>query len=232
MVTLRIADQLDDARVIFGLIETDPGLQNFLASFGYNPAKIAEGQALLMAASDARDAAHAALGDQYGLTDQLNQHRQELNRMISKLKAAIKTLYPNDRDMLETTGIRCAPRAASKSSEVTETEGNKARQASRSQAALLDQARTLYNAVLNEASLLAELESIGYSRERLEEERQRIDHYMQLDVLQEARKSEARVQTALQREKLAALTSWLKRMRKLARITQPDQIAYLNMIRA
>lgn len=232
MVTLRIADQLDDARVIFGLIETDPGLQNFLASFGYNPAKIAEGQALLMAASDARDAAHAALGDQYGLTDQLNQHRQELNRMISKLKAAIKTLYPNDRDMLETTGIRCAPRAPSKNGESAENNSNKARQASRSQAALLDQARTLYNAVLNQPALLAELESIGYSRERLEQEQQRIDQYMLLDVLQEARKSEARVQTALQREKLAALTSWLKRMRKLARITHPDQTAYLNMLKA
>jgi hypothetical protein len=230
--TVSIVDQLEDARVIFGLIEDDPDLQSFLASFGYNEAKLAEGQALLQAALNARDTAHAAFGDQFGLTDQLLRQRQELTKMVSKLKATIKTIYPNDRDMLATTGIRSVKRANVKNSELAESEANKPRQASRSQAALLDQARTLYNAALSDLTLLAELESIGYSRQRLEQEQQLIDHYMQLDVLQEARKSEARLQAARQREQVNAIKDWLKRMRKLARINKPDQINLLGKLRA
>lgn len=232
MTKSHIADQLDDARVIFGLIETDPDLQSFLASFGYTEAKIAEGQALLSAASNARDSVHAAYGDQFGLTDQLLQQRQELNKMISKLKATIKTLYPNDRDKLETTGIRSVRRVSLKHNETAESESSKPRQASRSQATLLDQARTLYNAVLSDPDMLAELESIGYSRQRLEQEQQHIDNYMQLDVMQEARKSEARAQAIRQREQVNAMKDWLKRMRKLARINNPEETDFLGKLKA
>lgn len=229
-----IAEQLDRARQLL-TAAADPELSDRLGEVGYGPSAIADGQALYNAAIAARGGTHAAHGDQLGSTLNVDALRDKVEEQVSALTQTARTVFSANPDALETLGLRLGGRAT------PQTTGGEApaapeappaapRRRSRSQAALLDNARVLYAAALSDPTLAPMLQSVGYSRARLEAERADVAALEATDVTQEGRKATAKARTADQRAALEALNDWIERFRGIVKVALRDRPDLLDKL--
>lgn len=239
-----IANQLEHARRILSVAASDEDAQAQLATAGYTAAAVAQGQALYDAAIAARTARHAARGDQRGATEDAEALRTQVQGQVSALTQIARAVFSGNRAALETLGLRTNERIATPSvstpdpgvdllANATATVAPpRPRRRDYSQAAFLDRARTLYSAALADATLLAELERVGYGRQRLERERADIAALEAHDTAQERSKATAKARTAEQEAALDALNAWIARLSKIVRAalrTRPDVLDKLGL---
>lgn len=244
MTKQAVAHQLDHARRILSVAATDEDTQAQLATVGYDAAAIAQGQALYDAAIAARTARHAARGDQRGATADAETLRKQVQDQVSALTQIARAVFSGNRAALETLGLRTGERIAAPAVPVFVSGVEAAatatvtiapprpRRRDYSQAALLDRARTVYDAALADATLLAELERVGYPRQRLERERADITALEARDTTQERSKATAKARTAEQEAALNALNAWIARFSKIVRAAlrnRPDVLDKLGL---
>ena len=85
-------------------------------------------------------------------------------------------------------------------------------------AGFLGQALTLFDNALNVPEIKTVLAEYGYSAERLQTERAKIEDYDQANQTQEAAKGAAQQATVVQNKALAELDSWMARYLKIAKV--------------
>lgn len=243
------AEQLERARRIISVATTDTELQARLATIGYDDAALAQGQSLYAAATNARTTTHAAHGEQLGATSELLTLRKKVEDQVSALSQIARTVFAANADALETLGLRLGERATPQTTapqtppapptdqpvDVVALGDASAslplsRQRSRSQAAVLDRARTLYDGALADPTIMAELRRVGYDQERLETERANVAALEASDIAQEGHKASAKATTASQREALEGLNHWVARFRGIARPALRDRTDLLDKL--
>lgn len=230
-----IASQLERARRMLSVIESDAALRTRLATLGYNEAELATGQQLYETVLAARTASHSAHGDQLGATGSVDELRERVENQVSALTQMARTIFAGNDEVLETLGLRLGARATPEAGATGETSDTTTttvtrRQKTRTQAALLDRARTLYDAALQTPDLLAALTTVGYSKTRLESERAEVAALEQADATQEGAKADAKASTASQSSALEALNDWLARLRGVARAGLRDRPDFLDKL--
>lgn len=219
MTAKSISAKLDHYRAILGALVEDPAVREGVASFGYDQAEVAVGQNLYEQVIQARNAIFDAQSNQLRATDQLQELRKNLRMAISDISKILKIEFGNDRGIMERLSLRPDRRGANSDSKNPSV----ARRVSRSQHELLDQGRTLFAALQDEALVLERLSRIGYTSERLQNHIDLVGNMERLDTEQELLKVESRVQTAAQRQAMQNLEAWIKRLLSLARISFRDQ---------
>lgn len=241
MARQTFAEQVERARRIVSIAAADAELQARLAQVGYDDDALKQAQTLYNGVLNARTSTHAAHGEQLGATGGVAALREQVQAQVSALTQIARTVFAGNADALEALGLRLGERATPQTTPAPRadefvvladvpTEPPRPRQRSRSQAALLDRARTLYNGALANAAIMAELKRVGYTRERLEGERADVAAWEAQDIAQEGRKATAKATTAQQREALDALNNWLSRFRGIVRPALRDRPDLLDKL--
>jgi hypothetical protein len=223
-----ISAQLENARVVFGVMTDDAEVREHLASIGYDDTAVAYGRSLYDAAVQARETSHDVRGNRLGATDAVNRTRLAVRKALGELSQLLTIEYRNDRDALERLALRPPRRTSSDNSKPSPTRHRIAR----SQDALIVQARTLYNNLFNDSAILQTLARFGYTNQRLQEQQALVTQLENLDTQQEILIADAKTRVRNQNQSLKELNKWLNRMRSVVRVTKRDYPELLEKLRA
>lgn len=206
-VRLRAAELLLDAT------EADPEILAAMERFSYNKAKRDEGRNLLQVAQGANQTGPRARSAQRSATDRHGDAEKAVRRASSDLSAICRAAFVGDKATLIFLGLdRPEPRSLPE---------------------YLSAAQLLYDGAVSGSQAMRDtLAAFGYPRQRLLDERERINTLRQTDTQQEAAKSATQEATP---ERLAAfreLDAWTAQFRKVARIAlrdRPEKLVALGL---
>ena len=204
-------ERLDRARVALDNAQTDPALQDGLAAFGYDAARLQEGQGLLAAAQGAQEAHAAEYGDQYAATDELRAARETAETTYMRHVKVARVAFSEDRDArsaLMLDGRRKRPLGA-----------------------WLRQAHTFYQNALASEDLLAGLARFGITAEDLQAAQAQLDTLETADTRQEKEKGEAQRATQQRDEAVDALDAYMSDFRNIARVAFEEDPQQLEKLR-
>ena len=221
MARLTIAQQLDQAQRILSLGTHDLELRAPLAAVGYSAAAFAGGQSLYDGVLEARSARHAARGAQLKASEDLAQRRAVVEQQLRILMRVARAVAPDHQFVCDVLARRRKPlrqpAVVAGAEPVLDTSPKAQRRSGwRSNAELLDYGRLIYEALLRQQALLAELTEVGYGRERIE--RELTDVARLAAAVSAHRNAVVRTRKAVEQQgrALAALRTWIARFRVLA----------------
>lgn len=205
-----IASRLQAAQLAIGNTLANAEVQALVAEYGYDAARMAEGQQLYEAAVDAVNARAVAWGAQLQATDEARAAERVARDAFQALSAVARAVFVSDPTWLVALGLTGpTPRPRYK---------------------FLTVARILFDNALASEEIGAQLARYGYDRDRLESEQAKIVILRQLDAAQDAAKAAAQQATEAQTEALDALQAWLAQYLKIARVALRGREQLLEML--
>jgi hypothetical protein len=193
----RIADRIAAAHQTLLLVQSDSELAALLAGRGYDAARLAEGQALQVAAQAAFTGRQRAAADQTAATAALVAADAAARRAYNDFRVTARVVFP---EPAASQALGLAGAAADDRQK------------------FITAARASYDVALNTAAYLAELARFGYAQAALETARGLLDALTAADAAQEAAKAAAMQATRQRDAAAAALDAWLRRFRTVAKI--------------
>jgi hypothetical protein len=200
----RIADRIAAAHQTLLLVQSDSELAALLAGRGYDAARLAEGQALQVAAQAAFTGRQRAAADQTAATAARVAADATARRAYNDFRATARAIFP------EPAASQALGLAGAASDDLQK---------------FLTAARTSYDVALNTAAYLTELARFGYPQATLQAACGLLDDLAAADAAQEAAKAAAMQATRQRDAAAAALDAWLRRFRTVAKIAtrgRPD----------
>ena len=207
-----LAKRLTRAQIALDNSQSDPILQEMMAAYGYDAARLQEGRTLLEAARNAQAACAAEYGDQYAATDELSEALEEAQQTYMRHLQVARIAFSDDREVrraLELDGRR------------KQTLGG-----------WLKQARLFYKNALVDAEAQAALEQFGVTREDLLNTQAKVEAVETANAAQEREKGEAQKATEKRDLAVDALDAWMSDFRAIARIAfeeDPQQLEKLTI---
>ncbi|MGC1375215.1 MAG: hypothetical protein WA821_03275 [Anaerolineales bacterium] len=191
-----ISKQLEAARIAIANSQADAEIKALVAAYGYDDAKLAEGQQLYDTASAAVSAQTNADGAQKAATENLQAAKEQATKAYQKLaKVARAITKPSEASSLGLDGAM--PKAS---------------------ADFLKAAGILFDNAAN----IPGLSKYGYDAAKLTAERAAIDAYAVASSNKEIAKGAAQQASAAQDAALLALNQWTAQYIKIARVALSD----------
>jgi hypothetical protein len=194
--------------------ENSPEIQDRMTAFGYAPAKIAQGKTLLEKAKRHVAAQVGGYGDQYAASDEVNRSWSAAysNYMVTVkvVRIAFKG-HPDKLVKFRATGQR-----------------------NRSLSGWLNNARIMYDNILDSPDALAVMANYGYSVEKFIAERDAVEQVEDLHSKRLAEKGEAQQGTVERDKAIDELCNWYSDFRAIARIAlydSPQLLETLGIVR-
>ncbi len=203
-----LAAKIRRARVAIENTLGNPEILRRVGAYGYDPAKMQAGLALVDAAEAAANAQDAASGARSESTQDVGTALETADATYKRLAKIARAEFAGDAPRLEQMGL-----------------GGKT---PRDVAGLLRKAGVLYSAALGVPEIASRLAASGYPAARLTSERAIFDALGTADNAQEAGKGGARQATTDQDDKVAAMDRWTTRYRRFARVACEDAPALLE----
>jgi hypothetical protein len=204
-----ISVRLTNASVAIHNTLDDSDIASCMAAYGYDSARMAEGQALLDKANGALQAQVALRGEQQNATATLKQAHQQAYLAYKGLAAVAKAALGPKNPSLASLGLdRPVPKRQSE---------------------FLTMAAALFENVLGNPDLAA---AVGryYTNDRLLAEKAKITALASANHVREASKGSAQQATLNQRAALHALANWISAFRRVARVALHDQPQLLEKL--
>ncbi|KAB8143390.1 hypothetical protein F8S13_10260 [Chloroflexia bacterium SDU3-3] len=213
---------------LFNTIAENPDLQHALEEAGYTSDVIAQGRALHDAHIAALNHANQAQGRRINATKALQDQMKAMKIQVSGLEKIVRSLFGKDAGVLRALDMRQYAAFGT----VKTPEEKASRQPSKSQAAFLAHARSLYDGALARPDVLEKLATVGYPAARLASEREQVLALAQADAAQEVRKAEAKASTAALNAAERALDQWVSQLATVAKVhmrARPDLLDKLGL---
>jgi hypothetical protein len=234
-----IAIQLERARVILTAATTNEELKQRLAGCGYTEAEVQGGMVIYQHCLQLRAATHDARFAKTTSTKATLQMREQLDEHYATLARVGRTLFLKQPAVQERLGLIQRRRTVTTEANAeqspesgAQTTSRQVRTRSKAQASVLDRTRTLYDGIIHNPSLLQEFENVGYSAERLRQERSYLEALESTDVQQEMYKAASKARTAEQRAAIEELGEWIARFSGIvgaALADRPDLLVYMGL---
>jgi N-acetyl-anhydromuramyl-L-alanine amidase AmpD len=195
-----------------------------MASYGYDAARWAEGQALLDTARQKIEANENAFAAQLGATDAFNaafdlawEQSQELARLCARL-------FDGQTELLELLGLHERRDPITGESVLAWPSEN------RRLSTFLAWGQNLYAVAQSHPAVAAMLANYGYPVERLSQEAAAVLAVVQANNAQEIAKARTQQTTVERDEAVAALEAWLARTKTVAKMALKGQRQLLEML--
>lgn len=205
-----IAQRLTAAGVAIHNALVDGQIGKLLATFGYDTAKLEEGQRLLDAAQGAVQAQVATAGGWQTATSQLAAEEQEARAAFHALAQVARAAYGGRSPMLVTLGLN--------------------QPAPLRQGHFLTMATALFDNALSDTEIAATLAGFGYTTLRLLDEKAKIGAMDAALQAREAAKGSAQQATMDQIAALGALDSWMSAFKRVAKVALRGQEQLLEKL--
>ena len=205
-----IARQLNTARLAINNTLGDNELQALVASYGYTAHRMIEGQQLYERAAATVNAQTIANGTRRQATAQAREAKRQAHASYQALAQLARALFPQGSSQRIKLGLSGRmPNGV---------------------AAFLNAANTLFDNALTVDEIRQTLESYGYDAERLSQDRALIGTFVHSNQLQAAANGALQQATRDQRAALDALSAWIARYHKIAKIALRDKPALIEKI--
>ena len=205
-----IASQLNAAQVAISNSLSDAGMLKLLAEYGYNAARIKEGQKLYEAARQAVNSHKTLSGEQQFKTSEVNRITKGAYDAYQALAKVARAVWLHEPAKLAALGLQ------GKMPKTT--------------AGFLTAAYTLFdNAVANDTAAQS-LAAYGYTRSKVAAEKAKIMAMDKMNQLQEAAKGDAQDAARSQQLALRELGEWLARFIKIAKVALRNKRQYLEKL--
>jgi len=205
-----IAQRLTAAGVAIHNAVVDGQIGKLLSTFGYDSAKLEEGQALLDAAQGSVQAQVATAGGWQTATSQLAAEEQEARAAFHALAQVARAAYGRRSPMLVTLGLN--------------------QPAPLRQGHFLTMATALFDNALSDTEIAATLAGFGYTTLRLLDEKAKIGAMAAALEAREALKGSAQQATMDQTAALGALDSWMSAFKRVAKVALRGQEQLLEKL--
>jgi hypothetical protein len=196
-------------------VSNSPEIQAKMTAFGYTPEKIEQGISLLNNAKRLTTAQVGNYGDQYAASDELDKRWTEKYAISMVTVKVIRVAFKDRPDLLVKFRVT-GPRR-------------------RSLSGWLNDARIMYDNILDTPEALTVLAKYGYSNEKLIAERNAVDEIEALHSKRLGEKSEAQQGTVERDKAVDEICNWYSDFRAIARIAlydNPQQIEALGIVKS
>lgn len=193
-----ISERLNIAQVAIQNSLNDPAILNAVSPFGYDTAKLTEGNTLLEAARAAVGSKTGGKGSQKISTAQLKQAEKTAQTAYQALAQVARAVFAQDKAKLSVLGLSGAM--------------------PRSTAGFLNKAYTLFDNASANADIKTTLAKYSYTQTKLTAERAKIAAYDTANQAQESAKGSAQQSSRSQDAALKALDQWVAQYLKIAKI--------------
>jgi len=190
------------AQVAIDTIIGDPSLQAILAAYGYDAARMREGQALREHALALYQRQRAALGDRFAATDARASAQAQAHAIYMRHVAVARVALRGDRGLAQKLDLAAARK--------------------RTHTGWLIQAQQFYANALADSAIVQKLASYGVTREQLAATQSQIATAAGGLVAQHTTKDAAQALTKERDAALAALDDWMRDFRAIARVALAD----------
>jgi len=191
------------AQVAIDTVMSDSGLQAIMAAYGYDAARMREGQALREQALALYQQQRAALGDRFAATDVRASTHAQAHAVYMRHVAVARVALRGDRGAAQTLDLATSRK--------------------RTHAGWLIQAQQFYANALGDSATLPKLAAYGLGRDQLADAQRMIAAVAGGLVAQQATKDTAQALTKDRDAALAALNRWMRDFRAIARVALADQ---------
>ncbi len=197
-----ITKQVAQSRIALKNARDEADLQAVLAPFGYDPARIDEGLALIEAVQEEMDGQSIQYAERYGATMALQEKAEAVRVAYTRHTKLARVAFEPD-----TPGYTRLALAGRRS---------------RNRAAWMAQARQFYDTLLDDAALLQTTSAYTLDQQTAEATRAALDAVEAAQLKQVKETSKARQATRRRDEAVAALRRYMKDFNRIARIaTEP-----------
>jgi hypothetical protein len=205
-----IAEGLNRAQVAIANTQKNPEILKLVSEYGYNAARIKQGQALLDQAKQAVNL-HASLsGAQQDSTAKINKITKDAIVAYQSLAKVARAIWLRDKAMLDKLGIKGKMPVST--------------------AGFLKAAYTLFDNAQVNADLNSGLADYGYTKAKLVAERKKIEAFDAANQTQEAAKGTAQDAAKSQQQAMTALNDWVAQYQKIAKVALRDRRQLLEKI--
>lgn len=205
-----IEARLLNAQVAISNAESDVEVQSYLAEFGYNAERLAEGRALYDRAQQLHQKQVKEYGDQFAASDALksawHEARTQYMRFVKVARVALKS-ERSAYQKLDLTGER-----------------------KRSLSGWLAQARQFYTNALSSPDILAKLGEFGVTQQKLEAGKKLVDDTEAANAAQEKEKGEAQQATQERDAGFEDMDDWFSDFLAIARIALEEKPQLLEKL--
>jgi hypothetical protein len=198
-----IGERLSDYDVSLTNFAEDPGIQNAMASFGYTPERVAEGEALLTQARQADADQKREYGEQYAAYDRLQQEFKEASGPYTTSLKVARIAFKEDRKA--DTALLLSGRL------------------SNSLPMWVQRCGIFYTNLLDSPHFCATMATFGRTRAMLEAEYKEFSDVADALAKHRREMGEAREATARRDECMEALDEWMSDFLDIARLAMPNQ---------
>jgi hypothetical protein len=217
--------------ILNGSITAGPDLKARLDEIGFTAPALTVAHTLYVAAGGQVITAFTEHGEQLKATLDLAGVRNTLDHQYSTLAQISKTVFMDQPAVLAALDLQTHYVAAPAPGDPNATV-MKAARPSETQVEAVGRAKQLYDGLLAQPALIAQLTPVGYTADRLQQERAVVTALENADVAQEREKGEATGAKAQQKAALAQLKAWVRRFTGIvvpALSDRPDLLAMLGL---
>ena len=198
-----IAARLVAAQVAIETVLGDPGLQAIMAAYGYDAARMRQGQALREQALALYQRQRAALGQRFAATDAHASAQAQAHAIYMRHLAIARVALRGDRGVAQKLDLATARK--------------------RTHTGWLIQAQQFYTNALGDSAIVQQLAAYGVPREQLTAAQNQIAMVAGGLVAQQTTKDSAYALTKARDAALTALDHWMRDFRAIARVALADQ---------
>jgi hypothetical protein len=198
-----IEARLVAAQLAIDTVVGDPGLQAIMAAYGYDAARMRQGQALREQALALYQQQRAALGERFAATDAHASTHAQAHAIYMRHVAIARVALRGERGAAKKLDLATARK--------------------RTQAGWLIQAQQFYANTLGDSATLQKLAAYGVAREQLADAQRMVAAVAGGLVAQQATTDAAQALTRDRDAALAALSRWMRDFRAIARVALADQ---------
>ena len=214
MTTQLNMDKVERARIILDATHNFD-LLNALLDLGIDRTIIDEGRQLYARCDETQRAEAFASAAKQECARAARAKARSVRQQYSKLAQTARAIFGRDRIALGRIGLGALRRStpiANAPAAIVDGPGYRiVHRATAAQSIFLSSARQLYDSMLTDPHILAQVQRFGYSEQRLRDERGEVTALEAFDAEQERLKGAAKAAVAQHRAAIAALQEWTSR---------------------